>query len=103
MSQERLAELSGLNYKYIGKVELGKADPGAVVLVMLARGLSVPVAALFEFMTPSAHGSGSGGASRPPLAPGDVEAVTAALETLTTALSRLLASAGRPPRRTPSR
>ena len=43
MTQEALAELASLNYKYIGRVELGKADPGADVLVRLARALRVPV------------------------------------------------------------
>ena len=32
MSQERLAELAGLNYKHIGRIELAKSDPGADVL-----------------------------------------------------------------------
>src|SRR6476659_4691916 len=53
LSQERLAELAGLNYKYIGRIELAKADPGADVLVRLARALSVPVGELFETITPA--------------------------------------------------
>ena len=99
MTQETLAELASLNYKYIGRVELGKADPGADVLVRLARALSVPVGELFETITPSA--------SSPrwfPLA--DVEGVVQALQTLTSAIDRLLAHQPRParpkaPRRAP--
>src|SRR5258708_40041002 len=53
MTQETLAELAGLNYKYIGRIELGKADPGADVLVRLARGLGVAVGELFDTITPS--------------------------------------------------
>lgn len=84
MTQERLAELAGLNYKYVGRVELGKADPGADVLVRLARALSVPVGEIFETITPSATG--------PRLLPAaDVAWVTAALRDLTTALDTLLA------------
>src|SRR6059058_4848567 len=53
MSQESLAEIAGLNYKYIGRIELAKADPGADVLVRLARALAVPVGELFETITPT--------------------------------------------------
>src|ERR1700745_2436330 len=52
MSQEALAELAGLSYKYLGRIELAKADPGADVLVRLARALSVPVGELFQTITP---------------------------------------------------
>ena len=84
MTQEQLAELAGLNYKYVGRVELGKADPGADVLVRLARALSVPVGEIFETITPSSGG--------PRLLPvGDVDRVKGALRDLTTALDRLLA------------
>jgi transcriptional regulator with XRE-family HTH domain len=89
MTQETLAERASLNYKYIGRVELGKADPGADVLVRLARALSVPVGELFETITPT------GSAPRwPPSA--DVENVTAALQTLTAAVDRLLSLHQRP-------
>lgn len=90
MTQESLAELASLNYKYIGRVELGKADPGADVLVRLARALAVPVGELFETITPA------GSAPRPfPVA--DVESVAAAVQALTIAIDRLLARQPRPP------
>jgi transcriptional regulator with XRE-family HTH domain len=88
MTQEALAELASLNYKYIGRVELGKADPGADVLVRLARALSVPVGELFETITPT--GSGLRGL------PGDLENVRASLQELTSAIERLFASQPRP-------
>lgn len=91
MSQERLAELASLNYKYIGRVELGKADPGADVLVRLARALSVPVGELFDTITPTESGVRV-------LPAADVESVTAAMQALTTAIDRLLSQQPRPTR-----
>ena len=96
MTQERLAELAGLNYKYIGRVELGKADPGAAVLVRLARALSVSVGDLFETITPS-------GSAPRTLPVGDVETVTNALQNLASAIERLFEgqprAGSKPPRR----
>jgi transcriptional regulator with XRE-family HTH domain len=90
MSQENLAELASLNYKYIGRIELGKADAGAAVLVRLARALRVPVGELFETITPSG--------TRPPSLPlDDVDQVTTALRSLTAAIERLLSHESRPP------
>lgn len=84
MTQEKLAELAGLNYKYIGRVELGKADPGADVLVRLARALAVPVGDIFETITPATTG--------PRMLPAaDVTRVTQALRDLTASLDQLLA------------
>ncbi len=97
MTQETLAELASLNYKYIGRIELGKADPGADVLVRLARALAVPVGELFATITPAR--------GMPPALPLEaVEAVTSALQTLTAALERLLSDQPRrPPFRAPRR
>lgn len=88
MTQEGLAELASLNYKYVGRLELGKADPGAEVLVRLARALSVPVGELFETITPTAVGFRG--------LPGDAENVRATLRALTAAIERLFASQPRP-------
>jgi transcriptional regulator with XRE-family HTH domain len=93
ISQERLAELAGLNYKYIGRVELAKAEPGADVLVRLARALVVPVGELFETITPT-------GTTADRINPADVESVSEALATLTSAVDRLV---GRSPRPVPGR
>ena len=89
MTQEALAELASLNYKYIGRVELGKADPGADVLVRLARALRVPVGELFETITPS-----NTAPLWPP--PDDADAVAGALRTLHDAVDRLLSPKTRP-------
>jgi transcriptional regulator with XRE-family HTH domain len=90
MTQETLAELASLNYKYIGRIELGKADPGADVLVRLSRALRVPVGELFETITPSR--------AKPPSLPLDeVEGVTSALGALTAAIARLLSDQPRHP------
>ena len=96
MTQETLAELAGLNYKYIGRVELGKADPGADVLVRLARALSVSVGELFETITPSEAGPR-------PLPVAEIETVLTALKDLTSALERLFAGQPRAGARTAKR
>jgi transcriptional regulator with XRE-family HTH domain len=83
LSQERLAERAGLNYKYIGRIELGKADPGAAVLVRLAAALTVPVGALFETITPAETGARR-------YSPADAESLSDALGSLTTAIENLL-------------
>jgi transcriptional regulator with XRE-family HTH domain len=98
MTQETLAELASLNYKYIGRIELGKADPGADVLVRLARALGISVGELFDTITPAR--------GLPPALPLDqVEAVMSALQTLNAAFEQLLSNhprrlSSRPPRRT---
>jgi transcriptional regulator with XRE-family HTH domain len=93
LSQERLAEGAGLHYKYIGRIELAKADPGADVLVRLARALDVPVGELFETITP-------GGASPFRVAPTEMDNLAAALATLKTVVDRIV---GRQPSPLPLR
>jgi transcriptional regulator with XRE-family HTH domain len=101
MSQERLAEAAGLTYKYLGRIELAKADPGADVLVRLARALAVPVGELFETITPSDTVTSSNTRS---VSPADAESLSAALATLTTAIERVLAQQSFPlPQRAPRR
>jgi len=97
LSQERLAERSGLNYKYIGRVELAKAEPGADVLVRLARGLGVPVGELFQTITPS---------DLVPyrLSPADLDAFSSAIAALKTIVDRVQARQPQPvPLRAPRR
>jgi transcriptional regulator with XRE-family HTH domain len=46
LSQEGLAERSGLSYKFIGEIERGVANPTVVTLARLAAALDVDVAEL---------------------------------------------------------
>jgi transcriptional regulator with XRE-family HTH domain len=95
LSQERLAELAGLNYKYIGRIELAKADPGADVLVRLARALVIPVGEIFATITPRDSGQHR-------LSPTDIEALSSALATLSTVANRIIAHQPNPlPTRAP--
>lgn len=97
LSQERLAELSGLGYKYIGQVELAKMEPGADALVRLARGLRVSVGELFETITPVRRQAYR-------LPPPDLEALAAALATVTSILERVrTGQPGPQPSRAPRR
>jgi transcriptional regulator with XRE-family HTH domain len=48
LSQERLAELSGLDTTSIGRIERAKRDPGVRIIVRLAKGLGVSPARLLD-------------------------------------------------------
>ena len=50
MSQERLAEVAGLDRTYIGGVERGERNPSLVALKKIARGLGLPLSELFSEM-----------------------------------------------------
>ena len=98
LSQEALAELAELNYKHIGKIELGTTDPGADVLVSLARALRVPVGELFATITPQA------GTANLSISPADAQGLRAALANLTAVVDRLLGGQpGALPSRAPRR
>ena len=97
LSQEKLAELAGVNYKHIGQIELANTEPGADVLVRLARALGVPVGQLFETITPR-------DAVPHRLSPADIDVMSTALETLTAIVDRVRARQPRPsPARAPRR
>jgi transcriptional regulator with XRE-family HTH domain len=55
MSQEKLAELVGTQYKHIGQVERGEVNVGIDILVSIAANLSVDVSDLVE---PAEHSGG---------------------------------------------
>lgn len=87
LSQGDLSDRSGLSYQYIGRVELGKADPGAVVLVQWARALNTTVGELFEPITPVK-------AAGYRVSPADVETANSALSVLAAIVARVTAGKG---------
>jgi transcriptional regulator with XRE-family HTH domain len=97
LSQERLAELSGLNYKYIGRIELAKAEPGADVLVRLARALVIPIGEIFATIMPDRNGP-------PHVSPSELDALRSAAASLTVIVERLVERQPSPlPSRAPRR
>jgi transcriptional regulator with XRE-family HTH domain len=48
LTQEELAERAGLSANYVGQIERGEKNPGALALFALARGLGVRPAKLLE-------------------------------------------------------
>jgi transcriptional regulator with XRE-family HTH domain len=87
LTQETLAELAGLNYKYVGRIELGKSDPGAYVLVRLAAALRVPIGELFETVQPG-HTADDSTTHR--LSPSDADSIIDAAAGLTALVNRIL-------------
>lgn len=53
LSQERLAELTGLSTNFVGEMERGLKAPGLVVVVRLARALDTSVHDLLADFTDS--------------------------------------------------
>lgn len=52
LTQERLAELSGLHLTDVGRIERAERDPGVRTVTRLAGGLGVPVPELFRAREP---------------------------------------------------
>jgi transcriptional regulator with XRE-family HTH domain len=48
LSQQRLAERSGLSREYVARLETGQHNPSLATLQKLAKALGVPVTALLE-------------------------------------------------------
>lgn len=47
LTQEQLAERSGLSYKFIGEIERGRGNPTIATLTRLADALGINIATLF--------------------------------------------------------
>jgi len=52
LTQEQLAERSGLSYKFIGEVERGLGNPTLVTLSQLAEALGLPLVSLMSSVDP---------------------------------------------------
>ena len=48
MTQEKLAELSGLSLQYIGEIERGRRNPSLTSVETLAAAFGIPLAELFN-------------------------------------------------------
>lgn len=49
MTQEKLAEKSGISLDYLGKIEVNINKPGLKTILKLANALHLPVKELFDF------------------------------------------------------
>ena len=49
LTQEKLAERSGLSLDYVGKIEVNINKPGLRALIKIANALDVPIKDLFDF------------------------------------------------------
>lgn len=49
LTQERLGERSGINYKHLGAIERGEENPSLSVLQKIADGLGAEISELFSF------------------------------------------------------
>lgn len=49
LSMEKLAELSGIDYRQLSYVELGNSNPTISTISSIAKGLGVPLIELFNF------------------------------------------------------
>lgn len=52
LSQEKLAEMTGLSANFVGEMERGLKAPGLVVILRLSRALEVSVHDLLRDFTP---------------------------------------------------
>ena len=51
LTQQQLADISGLHKNYIGMVERGERNPSLVNIDILARSLKVDITALFSWIS----------------------------------------------------
>lgn len=50
LTQEKLAEKSGISLDYLGKIEVNINKPGLKTLIKISNALNVPIKILFDFM-----------------------------------------------------
>jgi transcriptional regulator with XRE-family HTH domain len=43
LTQEKLAEMAGISYKYLGEIERGETNPSIDTIFRIAQGLNIPV------------------------------------------------------------
>jgi len=84
VTQEQLAELSGLSYKFIGEIERGHGNPTLETLRRLATGLSVEMR---DFFVPPARDDHADVVYR--LRKQEIQAVREALHSADVLLNRL--------------
>ena len=88
MTQEALAERSGLSYKFVGEIERGKGNPTVETLRRLSLGLDIEIDQLF-----AAPSRSSGPDALYQIRTRDLQSIREALESADTLLSRLGPSA----------
>ncbi len=49
LTQEKLAEKSGISLDYLGKIEVNINKPGLKTLIRISNALDVPIKSLFDF------------------------------------------------------
>ncbi len=51
LTQEKLAEKSGISLDYLGKIEVNINKPGLKTLIKISNALSIPIKMIFDFET----------------------------------------------------
>jgi transcriptional regulator with XRE-family HTH domain len=49
LTQEKLAEKSGISLDYLGKIEVNINKPGLKTLIKISNALDIPIKVLFDF------------------------------------------------------
>jgi len=93
LSQKSVAKRARINFRHLGRIERAQTDPGADVLVRIARALNVAVGELFERVTPSDNVAYR-------LSHADVDDISTAIAALDSIVTRVRA---RTPRTVPAR
>lgn len=64
LTQEQLAELSGITYKYLGLIERGKTNPSIDTMLGIINGLNIPVEKIIQIDIRKQASSKTGGYNR---------------------------------------